>query len=123
MKPNARLWLVQGLLAALFLLTGGMKLFSPASALQGPIGVPVGFLRFIGAAELLGAIGLIVPWLTGIWPVLTPVAGAGLVVIMLGATVVTAAGMSVLLAVFPLLIGALAISIVVGRGRELRASR
>lgn len=123
MKPNTRRWLAQGLLGALFLLTGGMKLFSPAAALQGPMGVPVGFLRFIGAAERLGAIGLVVPWLTGIWPVLTPVAGAGLLVIMIGATVLTAAGMSVLFAVFPLLMGALAASVVLGRGRELRAAR
>ncbi len=123
MKPNTRLWFAQGLLGTLFVLTGGMKLFSPASALQGPIGVPVWFLRFIGAAELLGAVGLIVPWLTGIWPVLTPVAGAGLVVIMLGATGITAVGMSVPLAMFPVLIGALAASVVLGRGRELRALR
>lgn len=119
MKANTRLWIVQGVLAALFLFTGVMKLVLPAQALQGPIPVSPGFLKFIGAAEVLGAIGLIVPWLTGIQPVLTPIAASGLVVIMIGATVLTAMWMSVVPALGPLLLGVLAAVVARSRGREL----
>ena len=50
------------------------------------------FVRFLGVAEVLGAIGLILPGLVHIWPVLTPLAGSGLVIIMIGATVLTLVG-------------------------------
>lgn len=119
MRANTWLWIVQGVLAALFLLTGVMKLVLPAQALQGPIPVSPGFLRFIGAAEVLGAIGLVVPWLTGIQPVLTPIAASGLVVIMIGATVLTAMSMGVAPALGPLVLGVLAAIVARSRGREL----
>jgi uncharacterized membrane protein YphA (DoxX/SURF4 family) len=79
-------------LAALFLFAGSMKLILPIEAMAGPVSLPGWFLRFIGVAEVAGAIGLILPWLTRIQPRLTPVAASGLVIIMSGATVITVIG-------------------------------
>jgi len=115
MRNNKVLWVVQGLLAALFLFAGGAKLVLPAEAMKGPIELPIAFLRFIGVAEVLGAIGLIVPWLTRIRPVLTPLAAVGLVIIMIGATVLTGVGMGVAQAAFPGIIGSLALVVANGR--------
>ena len=61
----------------------------PIEEMTKEIAMPGGFLRFIGVVEVLGAIGLILPWLLRIRPNLTPLAAAGLVIIMIGATVVT----------------------------------
>lgn len=119
MRANTWLWIVQGVLAALFLFTGVMKLVLPAQALQGPIPLSPGFLKFIGVCEVLGAIGLVVPWLTRIQPVLTPIAASGLVVIMIGATVLTAMSMSVVTALGPLVLGVLAAIVARNRGRQL----
>jgi hypothetical protein len=91
-KANAGLWTVQVLLALLFGFGGVMKLVLPIEALAGPVELPGAFLRFIGGAETLGAIGLILPGLLGIRPGLTPLAAAGLVVIMIGATAITLIG-------------------------------
>lgn len=114
-KLNAVLWIVQGLLAALFLFAGGMKLIVPIEALTMPVPLPGWFLRFIGAAEVLGAVGLILPGLVRIHRELTPLAAAGLVVIMIGATVVTALGGTLAPALVPLLVGVLSAWIAVAR--------
>ena len=79
MRHNVILWIVQGLLAALVLFAGGMKLVLPVEAMAGPLALPGPFLRFIGVAEVLGAVGLILPGLLGIQRQLTLVAAAGLV--------------------------------------------
>ena len=71
------LWIVQGLLAALFLFAGGVKLVLPLDQLTGPVPLPGLFVRFIAVAEVLGALGLILPGLLGIRPGLTPPAAAG----------------------------------------------
>ena len=92
MKANVLLWIVQGLLAVLFLFAGGMKLVLPLDALTGPIPLPGLFMRFLGVVEVLGAVGLILPGLLRIRPSLTPLAAAGLVIIMIGATVITVLG-------------------------------
>ena len=91
-KTSALLWTLQGLLAALFLFAGVMKLVMPIEALTAQSTLPGGFLRFIGVAETLGGLGLVLPMLLRIRPSLTPLAAAGLVIIMIGATVLTAAG-------------------------------
>ena len=79
---NVGLWILQGLLAALFLFAGVMKLVMPIEAMAGPVAIsPGAFLRFIGVAETLGAVGLVVPWLFRIKPGLTPLAAGGLVII------------------------------------------
>jgi hypothetical protein len=115
MKRNVTLWIVQGLLALLFLFAGSMKLILPPEAMAGPIPLPLAFLRFIGVAESLGAIGLILPRLLRIRPGLTPLAAAGLVIIMIGATVITAIGGPLHLAILPCVTGLLAAFVAYGR--------
>lgn len=112
---NTLLWTTQGLLALLFLFAGGSKLLLPLSALKGPIALPGWFLRFIGAAEVLGGLGLVLPGLFRVRQSLTPLAASGLVTIMIGATAMTAATMGVLPALFPCAVGALAFSVAYGR--------
>ena len=116
-KTSALLWTVQALLAALFLFAGVMKLVMPIEALAGPVAFPGWFLRFIGVCETLGALGLILPSLLRIRPALTPLAAAGLVVIMCGATVTTLVGGMGAAAAIPLVIGLLAAWIAYGRTR------
>lgn len=116
MRTNTFLWIVQGLLAALFLFAGGMKLVLPLEAMQqGPIVLPGFFLRFIGVAEVGGALGLVLPWALRIRPQLTPLAACGLVVIMIGATVLTAWGGQAAGALVPLMVGGLCSSVAYGR--------
>ena len=114
---NVALWIIQGLLAALFVFSGGMKLVLPIEKMQDPVALPGLFLRFIGVCELLGAIGLILPSLLRIRPGLTPLAAAGLVVIMIGAVVISVIYMGVASALIPLLVGILAAFIAYGRSR------
>ncbi|MFS8095974.1 DoxX family protein [Lentzea alba] len=91
---NIALWIVQGLLAAMFLMAGITKSTQPLEKLSKQMpwvddfSTPV--VRLIGVSEFLAALGLVLPAATGIAPVLTPLAAAGLVVIMLGAIVVHA---------------------------------
>ena len=116
---NYALWTVQWLLALLFLWAGGVKLVLPLEMLKGPVALPGLFVRFIGVAETLGAIGLILPWLLRVRPVLTPLAAVGLVIIMIGATVITLIGGGGAFALFPATVGILAASIAYGRGRAV----
>jgi DoxX-like protein len=81
-------WIASALLALFFLLVGGAKAFAPWEGLAAAsMGVPVILLKIAGIAEILGAIGLILPEATGILPVLTPLAATGLALIMVGALV------------------------------------
>jgi hypothetical protein len=115
------LWIVQGLLALIFLGTGGAKLVLPMAPMPGPIPLSPLFLKFIGACEVLGAIGLILPGLVGIRPGLTPLAAAGLVVIMIGATVVTLALGMIALALIPFVVGLLAAYVAYARSPYSRS--
>src|SRR2546428_10980317 len=101
------LWIIQGLLALLFLFAGSIKLIMPIEMLtaQMPLPLPGLFLRFIGTAEVTGALGLILPGLLRIRPILTPLAACGLLIIMVGATVVTLAGGEGLPALLPPVVG------------------
>jgi len=112
---NYVLWIVQGLLALIFLFTGGMKLVLPVEVMTEQMSMPGWFVRFIGVAEVLGAVGLILPRLLGIRPGLTPLAAVGLVIIMIGATVVTLAVVGVAPALIPLVVGLLAAFVAYGR--------
>src|SRR4051812_17145925 len=103
-KKNYTLWTVQGLLTALFLFAGGTKLVLPMSQLSGSISLPEWFIRFIGVAEVLGAIGLALPGILGIRRALTPLAAAGLTIIMIGATVLTVIGDGFKVATIPLIV-------------------
>jgi uncharacterized membrane protein YphA (DoxX/SURF4 family) len=111
------LWIVQGLLALIFLFSGGMKLVLPLEELTAQTPLPGLFVRFIGVAEVLGAIGVILPGLLRIRPGLTPLAAAGLVIIMIGATVLTLAGGEVAPALIPLVVGLLSAFVAYGRWR------
>ena len=88
---NIALWIAQGLLAAAFLMGGTMKTSTPIAKLKLKMpwvaDFPVGMVRFIGTTQLLGAIGLIVPMLTGIAPILTPIAASGLALTMVFAAI------------------------------------
>src|SRR5436190_6932093 len=117
-RTGARLWIAQGVLAALFLFAGGMKLVLPADALAAQSHLPGGFIKFIGVAETLGALGLILPGLFRVRQALTPLAAAGLVIIMIGATVLTAATGSLGGALVPLVVGLLAGSVAYWRMKE-----
>ena len=85
------LWVIQILLGAVFILAGFMKITQPIPRLATNMGwvnsYTPPFVRFIGAVEFLGGIGLIVPAITKILPWLTPVAAGGLAIVMAGAVV------------------------------------
>ncbi len=89
---NKLLWTVQALIALAFAGAGGTKLATPPATLRANPQMAWsqdfedGQIKAIGSAEVAGALGLIVPAATGIAPVLTPVAGVGLAVLMGGAT-------------------------------------
>jgi len=85
---NIALWIAQGLLAAMYLMVGSMKAFQPAKVRENPRmtwahGQPDNYIRFVGITEVLGALGLILPLVTGILPWLTVLAGIGLTLIQL----------------------------------------
>jgi uncharacterized membrane protein YphA (DoxX/SURF4 family) len=117
MKRNTALWIVQCVLAVMFLLAGIPKLVMSAEqmAAPGPIQLPTGFIRFIGVCEILGAVGMVVPGLTGIKPGLTPLGAAGLVIIMIGATVINIVDGPAPVAIATAALGAMCAFIVYGR--------
>ena len=115
---NRALWIVQGLLSALFLLGGGVKLVMPLDEMAAQSGLPGALILFIAVAEVLGALGLILPWALRILPGLTPLAASGLVIIMIGATTLTAMGAGggdPVSALFPGVTGLLAAFVAYGR--------
>jgi uncharacterized membrane protein YphA (DoxX/SURF4 family) len=114
---NIALWIAQGLLTAIFLFAGGMKLVLPVEEMTKQMPLPGLFLRLIAVCEVLGAIGVILPWLLRIRPGLTPLAAAGLVIIMIGATVITLATAGFAIALVPLAVGILAAFVAYGRWR------
>jgi hypothetical protein len=115
---NRGLWTAQVLVAILFLFAGSMKFIMPAEKMQqGPIVFPLAFLYFIGLCECLGALGLVLPGLTRVHTELTPLAAAGLTVIMIGATTVTVLGMGAAPAIFPAVVGLVTAWIAYGRTR------
>ena len=116
-RMNTVLWIVQGLLAIVYLVAGGSKLVMSIEEMTKDVALPGAFLRFLGVSEVLGAVGLILPGLLGIRPGLTPLAAAGLVLIMIGATVITVATMGVAMALIPLVVGLLAAFVAYGRWR------
>jgi uncharacterized membrane protein YphA (DoxX/SURF4 family) len=117
-RLNVVLWILQCLLAALFIFAGTIKLIPPAAELQrlAP-SLSVGFLRFIGVAEVTGAIGLILPGLLRIRVALTPLAAACLVIIMIGATVITLQTQAAIQALFPAAVGILLMYVAYARWR------
>ncbi len=122
------LWIIQVLLALLFLFGGGTKLVLPLDVLtsmgsRNQIHLPGLLMRFIGVCELLGGLGLILPGLLRIHRGLTPLAAAGLAIIMVGATVLTLIADGVLPALVPLVTGLLAVFVAYGRWEWLRDTK
>ena len=114
---NRLLWVVQVLLALLFLFAGGAKLVMSAAELTGQTSLSAAFLRFIGVMEILGGLGLVLPGMLRIRTTLTPLAAAGLSIIMAGAVVVTIQTMGLALAALPFITGVFALFVAYGRWR------
>ena len=109
------LWIVQGLLALLFLFAGSMKFILPIEEMTKQLPMPGAFLRFIGAVEILGGVGLILPSLLRIRPGLTPLAAVCLMVVMVGAVVVSLVIGGVATAVMPFVVLILLAFVAYGR--------
>ena len=120
---NILLWILQILLGLLFMFSGTMKFIMSAEQMNdgAPLALPIWFIHFIGICEILGAIGLIVPWLTGIKRGLTPLAASLLIVIMIGATVISAM-MSIAIAILPFVVGLLLLVVATGRAKASKLS-
>ena len=119
-------WTVQIALAALFIFAGVAKLLMDAeamSAVSAQSGLPAAFLRFIGVCEMLGGLGLILPWALKIRRELTPIAAACLLIIMAGAVVTSALTVSVVAALFPLTTGVLLATLGYVRWQQVRAEQ
>ena len=117
---NIVLWIVQALLALLFLFAGGTKLILSIEQMQAmgspnQIVFPALFVRFIGVCEVLGALGLILPGIFRVGPGLTPLAATGLIIIMVGAIVTTLKSGDVAPALFPLVMLILLAFVAYGR--------
>ena len=122
---NIVLWIIQVLLALLFLFAGGTKLVLPIDVLTAmgspnQVHLPGLLIRFIGVCEVLGGLGLILPGLLRIRTGLTPLAAAGLTIIMIGAAVITMIGDGFAMALFPLVVGILSAFVAYGRWRMAR---
>lgn len=119
---HVALWIAQVLLFALFAFAGSLKLMTPIAQLTQTIpwaaDVPLGLVRFIGLAELAGALGLLLPSLTRIKPALTPLAALGLLVTMVLATGFHVMRGELAALGMPLLLGALAGFVAWGRFRK-----
>ncbi|HWN08602.1 MAG TPA: DoxX family protein [Pyrinomonadaceae bacterium] len=115
------LWIIQILLGLLFVFAGGTKLVMSIEVMHdmarqaGQTPLPGMLLRFIGVAELLGGLGLILPGLLRIRPGLTPLAAAGLLIIMIGAVVITLSSGPMAPALFPLIVCLLLLFVIYGR--------
>lgn len=122
-RTNIMLWVIQSLLAAIFLFAGGLKLMMPLDALAkaSPL-LPALFLKFVSVCEIAGALGLILPGAFGIKRALTPIAAACLVVIMVGAVTLTVVTMPPQMAILPLVTGILATTVARGRWRWIAAT-
>jgi hypothetical protein len=115
-RNNTFLWVLQSLLALLFLFAGTTKfVMDPAQLAPPESPLSLTFIRFIGVCECLGAIGLIVPQLTRIRPILTPLAAAGLLVIMIGAVAITLMTGAAATAAVPFVVGLLLSVVAAGR--------
>jgi len=117
---NILLWILQALLALLFLFAGGTKLVLPIEVLKSmgspnQVQFPGLFLRFIGLCEVLGALGLLLPGVFRIRTDLTPLAAAALVIIMIGAVIVTIMGEGIGPAIVPFVTGLLLAFVAYGR--------
>ena len=118
---NIVLWIIQILLALLFLFAGVTKLIPIIEMPPPPPNMwmpPIWFLKFIGLCEVLGALGLVLPGLLRRNQYLTPLAAIGLLIIMIGAVVVSVMTMGVASAITPLIVAILLAFVAYGRRRS-----
>lgn len=117
---NITLWIIASVLALAFLASGLMKISQPreklaASGLAWTEDYNPGAVKAIGAAEVLGALGLILPALAGIATFLVPVAAAGLAIVMVGAIITHLKRGEKQAVVINIVLAALALVVAVGR--------
>jgi uncharacterized membrane protein YphA (DoxX/SURF4 family) len=121
---NIGLWAAQVLLALVYLAAGGMKLFQPietlvAAGMAYVTTMPELFIRFVGVVEILGAIGVVLPALTRIRPMLTPAAAVGLSLVQVSAIILHALrGETAMTLPMNLVLLALSLFVVWGRTRK-----
>jgi hypothetical protein len=121
LRNNRVLWVLQVLLAALYLFAGGFKVLAAPESMRVaptdpiPSETMVMFFRLIGGLEVLGALGLILPGVTGIRRSLTSVAAGCLAFLMLGAVVTSVMQVGLSAAILPLVAGMLDLIVMVGR--------
>jgi|SRR6185437_15654254 len=118
---NILLWIIQILLALVFLFAGGVKLIFPADQLQAQAPAAAvhfsnWFMKFIGVCEVLGALGLVLSSLLEIRKKLTALAALGLLIIMIGAVIISPIGQGISAAIPPLIIGLLCAFVAYERG-------
>ena len=120
---NILLWIIQILLALLFLFGGGMKLVTPADQWQAQaqqlpeaMRFSHGFMTFIGVVEVLGGLGLVLPGIVRKWKGLTALAALGLTIVMIGAVVASVQAFGPAAAILPLITGLLCAFVAYGRG-------
>jgi uncharacterized membrane protein YphA (DoxX/SURF4 family) len=116
-RDDVLLWVIQGTLAAVFLLAGAMKLATPLAVLSAQSHLPGLLIRLVGIAEIVGASGLILPGVLRIRPTLTPIAASALMMVMIAATLITIATGSTALAAIPGVTGILCACVAYGRWR------
>ena len=117
---NILLWIIQVLLALVFLFAGIMKLVVPADLLManappGSTHFPAAFLKFIGLAETLGGFGLLLPGIFRRKQWLTPLAAIGLAIVMVGAVVISVKDHGLMAGVTPLITGLLCVFVAYAR--------
>ena len=116
---NILLWILQVLMAALFIFAGVMKFIIPVQKMTEGMKIPMPgwLLLFIGVVEILGGLGLLLPGIFKIKPILTPLAAIGLTIIMIGAVAITIMGGDASQAITPFIVGILCAFIAYGRLR------
>jgi uncharacterized membrane protein YphA (DoxX/SURF4 family) len=116
---NVALWIIQILMAALFLFAGVMKFIMPMEEMQKqmPVALSAAFIYFIGIAEAAGGLGLILPSALRVKPGLTPLAACGLVIIMAGAVWLGLISPDPKTAIMPAIVGLLLVFVAYGRSR------
>lgn len=119
---NILLWVIQILLALLFLAAGVPKLIFTVDQMMknappNAIRFPELFMKFIGVVEVLGALGLVLPGLLRRQQYLTPLAAVGLLIVMIGAVVVSIMSTGVATAILPFIAGLLCAFVAYGRSK------
>jgi len=122
---NIALWIIQAVLALLFLFAGVMKFITPVEEMtkQMPVAISGTFLHFIAVCEILGGLGLVLPGLFRIKQGLTPLAAIGLIIIMIGAAAIGFIGGVPSNSVFPIVVGLLLAFVAYGRSRATTVGR